>query len=135
MPEQAVEAQIAERLGDLMSHYYGHGPTRTRGIIADDVVVVLMDETFSKAELKLIEIGQVADIKHVRRSFQEHMEQDFRSVVEEATGRKVTAFISDTDIDQALAVEVFVLGEAKTDMGAFEREPTQVEDDRSNEPG
>jgi uncharacterized protein YbcI len=113
---------IATALTELMGENYGHRPASARAIWAEDVIVVLLEETFSKAELKLIELGQVDDIKHIRRSWQAAMEEDFRQIVEEATGRKVTAFVSDTDVAAKLAVEVFTLGAATTDMEAFEGE-------------
>ena len=45
----------------------------------------------------------------MRRSFQQAMEAEFRRVVEEATGRKVIAYMSSIHVDPDLAVELFVL--------------------------
>jgi hypothetical protein len=45
----------------------------------------------------------------MRRSFQQAMEEEFRQVVEEATGRKVIAYMSSIHVDPDLAVELFVL--------------------------
>jgi Na+-translocating membrane potential-generating system (MpsC) len=45
----------------------------------------------------------------MRRSFQQAMEGEFRQVVEEATGRKVIAYMSSIHVDPDLAVELFVL--------------------------
>lgn len=115
-------ATIATAVSDIMSEGYGHGPSSARAIIHEGVVVVLLEETFSPAELKLIELGQAEDIKHIRRSWQASMEEDFRQVVERVTGREVRAFVSDTDVAAELSVELFVLGEDKTDMDGFEAE-------------
>ena len=41
--------------------------------------------------------------------FQQAMEAEFSRVVEEATGRKVIAYMSSIHVDPDLAVEVFVL--------------------------
>lgn len=120
MPDQA--ATIATAISDIMSEGYGHGPSSARAIIHEGVVVVLLEETFSNAELKLIELGQAEDIKHIRRSWQTSMEEDFREIVERVTSRQVRAFISDTDVAAELSVELFVLGEDKTDMDGFEAE-------------
>lgn len=133
MAETATET-IATSLAALMTHYYGHGPTASRAIWTDDVVVVILEETFSVAEKRLIELGQVEEVKNIRRTFQADMAEDFRQIVEQATGRKVVAFISDTDVKAALAVELFILGDGKTDMDAFEEEPTRRATERSNEP-
>jgi len=45
----------------------------------------------------------------MRRSFQLAMEDEFRQVVEEATDRKVIAYMSSIHVDPDLAVELFVL--------------------------
>jgi hypothetical protein len=45
----------------------------------------------------------------MRRSFQQAMEDEFRRVVEEATGRTVIAYMSSINVDPDLAVELFVL--------------------------
>ena len=45
----------------------------------------------------------------MRRSFQQAMEDEFRRIVEEATGRKVIAYMSSIHVDPDLAVELFVL--------------------------
>jgi uncharacterized protein YbcI len=45
----------------------------------------------------------------MRRSFQQAMEEEFRRVIEESTGRKVMAYMSSIHIDPDLAVELFVL--------------------------
>jgi uncharacterized protein YbcI len=49
------------------------------------------------------------------------MADDFVSVVEQATGRRVRAFLSDTDIAEDVSVETFLLADERTDMTGFER--------------
>jgi hypothetical protein len=51
----------------------------------------------------------------MRRSFQQAMEDEFRRVVEEATGRKVIAYMSSIHVDPDLAVELFVLEPLESD--------------------
>ena len=60
-------------------------------------------------ERTLLDTGQVESVYQMRRSFQQAMEAEFRHVVEEATGRKVIAYMSSIHVDPDLAVEVFVL--------------------------
>lgn len=122
-----VETQIATELSSLMSDYYGHGPTNARAIMAEDVVIVILEETFSPAERTLIRHGEVEEIQRIRRRFQRIMAEDFRSVVEANTGREVRAFTSDTDVSADVSVEAFILGEPKTDMDTFE-DDSQEED-------
>jgi len=60
-------------------------------------------------ERTLLDTGEVESVYQMRRSFQQAMEDEFRQVVEEATGRKVIAYMSSIHVDPDLAVEVFVL--------------------------
>ncbi len=60
-------------------------------------------------ERTLLDTGEVESVYQMRRSFQHAMEDEFRQVVEEATGRKVVAYMSSIHVDPDLAVEVFVL--------------------------
>ena len=48
------------------------------------------------------------------------MAESFTNVVEDATGRKVRVFLSETDVEQDVSVELFLLAERRTDMTPFE---------------
>jgi hypothetical protein len=50
------------------------------------------------------------------------MADEFKSIVEQATGRVVRAFLSETNLEADVAVEFFLLGEQRTDMHDFEPE-------------
>ena len=65
-------------------------------------------------------MGEGDAIQRIRRRFQQQMADSFTSVVEPATGRRVRAFLSDTDIAQDVSVETCLLGEERTDMTGFE---------------
>jgi uncharacterized protein YbcI len=60
-------------------------------------------------ERTLLDTGQVESVYQMRRSFQQAMEDEFRQVVEEATGRKVIAYMSSIHVNPDLAVEIFVM--------------------------
>lgn len=62
-----------------------------------------------KAERVLVENGAADTVCDVRRTFQAAMRSDLIAVVEEYTGRKVAAFMSDNHIEPDMAVEVFAL--------------------------
>jgi uncharacterized protein YbcI len=111
---------IGREIVRLQAQYYGRGPTRARTYATGDVVVVVLEETFTPAEKTLISRGEGAGIKDIRHRFQIAMADEFSSVVEQATGRKVRFFSSDTDLENDLSIEVFILADARTDMSAFE---------------
>jgi uncharacterized protein YbcI len=86
----------------------------------DDLVVVVLEETFTKAERTLVDRGEVEPIQQIRRRFQQQMADEFKAIIEQATGRSVRAFLSETNLEADLSVEVFLLGGARTDMADFE---------------
>jgi uncharacterized protein YbcI len=120
MPENEVRSTIANGISRLQSQYYGRGPLKAKTYITGDLVVVALEETFTPAEKTLIDHGQAEPVKHIRRTFQQAMREQFTSIIEQATGRHVRAFFSDTDIDADVSVEIFLLADERTDMAAFE---------------
>ena len=115
-------AAIAPEIQRIHGKYYGQTPGDVRVYQAGDVVVVLIEEAFTRAEQVLIGRGEADEVQVIRRRFQLAIADQFRAIVQSATGRSVRAFLSDTDLHEHLAVETFVLGEPVEDMAGFERE-------------
>ena len=115
-----VRAAISKEIVRLQAEYYGKGPTRAKTYIAEDLVVVVLEESFTRAEKTLAERGEKNAIEHIRRRFQQQMKDDFTSVVEQATGRKVRVFLSETNVEHDVSVETFLLADERTDMPDFE---------------
>jgi len=116
----AMRATISNEIVRLQAEYYGKGPTRAKTYIVEDLVVVVLEESFTRAEKTLAQRGEREAIEHIRRRFQQQMTEEFTSVVEQATGRKVRVFLSETNIDQDVSVETFLLADERTDMTDFE---------------
>ena len=104
-----VLAQISTGLVQLHSRHYGKGPTKAKTHVLDELVVCVLRDGFTTVERTLLEAGDGESVHQMRRSFQLVMEGEFRHVVEEATGRKVVAYMSTIHTDPDLAVELFVL--------------------------
>ena len=115
-----TRARISKEIVRLQSEYYGKGPTKAKTYIVDDLVVVVLEESFTRAEKTLVERGEREAIQQIRRRFQQQMAESFISIVEQATGRRVRVFLSETDVDQDVSVETFLLADERTDMTAFE---------------
>ena len=102
-------AMISTVAVQLLREYTGRGPTKARTVVNEDVVTVLLADTLTKGERKLVESGQSARVLTLRHDFQQVMRDDLVALVEDQLGRKVIAFMSQNHIDPDLAVEVFVL--------------------------
>jgi uncharacterized protein YbcI len=68
-----------------------------------------MGATLTKGEQSLVRGGKAEVVLSGRRAFQDTMKGDAIASVEELSGRRVVAFMSNNHIDPDLAVEVFIL--------------------------
>jgi uncharacterized protein YbcI len=93
----------------LLHEYTGRGPTKAKTRINEDVVTVVLADTLSKGERKLVENGHADRVLQLRHDYQLVMRDDLVAVVERQLDRKVVAFMSQNHVDPDLAVEVFVL--------------------------
>jgi uncharacterized protein YbcI len=57
----------------------------------------------------LIDAGEVEPVIEMRLAFQRAMKPTFTELVEEITGRKVRAFLSQVHVDPDISCEIFVL--------------------------
>jgi uncharacterized protein YbcI len=73
------------------------------------MIVVLMRGGFTKVEETLRAAGRGDAVIQHRADFQEVMVDRFRQVVEDETGRKVTAMMSNSHQEPDLVCEIFVL--------------------------
>jgi uncharacterized protein YbcI len=113
-------AQISTGLVQLHSRHYGKGPTKAKTYAFDELVVCVLRDGFTTVERTLLEAGDGESVHQMRRSFQLAMEGEFRHVVEEATGRKVVAYMSTIHTDPDLAVELFVLEPVSDELPSVE---------------
>jgi uncharacterized protein YbcI len=121
MMDPNVESRISDGLSALHAHLHGKGRSAARTYIAgDNVVVVVLEETFTPAEQALVDRGEAGEIQDLRRRLRRVMADDFGAIVEQATGRRVRSYISDTDLAEQVSIDVFLLGASLEDMSGFE---------------
>jgi uncharacterized protein YbcI len=89
--------------------YYGRGPTKAKSHFVDDLVVCVLWNGFTTVERTLLGRGKAAAVEDFRRAFQTTMREQFTAVVEEATGRQVSAYMSQVHVNPNVAVELFML--------------------------
>ena len=109
--------EISNAMVAVYKDQFGRGPTKTRTMWAGpDVVIVVLEDTLTPAERKLVDLGEHQRLRDLRTIFQYASTREFCEPVERHTGRKVRAFISgiDTEAD-GLATETFVLHAADSD--------------------
>jgi uncharacterized protein YbcI len=104
-----VTSAISDAMASLLSRYTGRGATSSRTTFGKDVIVCVMEDALTKGERNLVQFGRTDAVMNIRSAFQEVMAEEAISLVEELSGRRVTAFMSNNHIDPDLAVETFVL--------------------------
>jgi uncharacterized protein YbcI len=107
---------IARRIVQLQKEYSGKGPTKVRAHANDDMVVVLMRDVYTTVEQTLAREGREEAVLDQRHAFQQVMNERYIAVIEEETGRKVSAFMSTNHHNPDLSVEMFVF-ESESDPG------------------
>ena len=97
----------------VVREYTGRGPTKVRSVIDHSSVTILMSDTLTLGERRLVETGKSDSVLRTRHDLQLAMRDDLVKLVEDTLDRKVVAFMSDNHIDPDMAVEVFVLERAE----------------------
>jgi uncharacterized protein YbcI len=102
-------AAISNLVVRIVSEYTGRGPTRARTYISDNLVCVVLEDTLTKGERSLVRDGLADQVLDMRKSFQKTMRGELVRGIEELTGRRVIAFMSDNHMDPDMAMEAFIL--------------------------
>jgi len=105
----ALNAAIANEIGKLVADFSGRGASKSRAFIDHDVVVCLLEDDATKAEINLAAAGRSDLVRVARDALQHAMEGQLVAAVERLSGRKVRLFMSGTSMHGDSSVEVFVL--------------------------
>lgn len=103
-----ITSEISRSIVRIHAKHYGRGPTRAKSYLHRDYALCVLEDVFNPGEQTLIERGNPEQVSDTRAAFQAAMDDEFVKVVEDATGRKVRAFISQVHTPGNLAVEVFL---------------------------
>jgi uncharacterized protein YbcI len=87
----------------------GRGPTKARTTFDLNLITVVLRDTLTNGERSLVAAGRTELVIEMRRAYQEMMREELIAGVEELSGRKVAALLSDTHLDPDIAVAAFVL--------------------------
>jgi uncharacterized protein YbcI len=104
---------ISTAVVQVLHEYTGRGPTKAKTSINADVVTVLLADTLTKSERKLVDNGLSHRVLQLRHDYQLTMRDELVAIVERQLDRTVIAFMSQNHIDPDLAVEVFILEPAE----------------------
>jgi uncharacterized protein YbcI len=88
-------SEITNRIVLLMREHYGRGPIKAKTYVLDNLIVcVLTDGGLTAIERTMVGGGEPGRVLEMRRDFQRMMKVRYSEMIEEFTGRKVLAFLS-----------------------------------------
>jgi uncharacterized protein YbcI len=129
-----VLAAVSHAMVALHKEQFGRGATKVRTYFAGpDILVTLMEEGLLPAERVMVGLGEQQRVRENRLFFQVVTRERFVAEIERITGRSVRSFLSATDPDRDVVIEVAVLEprESRGDDGGGGALTTE----RAGEPG
>jgi uncharacterized protein YbcI len=122
-------AAISTTFVALLREHYGRGPMKAKTYAIDDIIVVVMRGSgFTALEQTIMNSGEPARVVAMREDFQRVMETRYKQVIEELTGRKVVAFLSQAHVEPDITIETFFVDGSVPGFGAVEvTEPEQLD--------
>jgi uncharacterized protein YbcI len=116
----ALLAAISTRIVGVLHERYGRGPMKAKTYVLDDLIVCVLRNGHTTIEQTMIEGGEPEKVLEMRRDFQRMMGAEYRGIIEELTGRKVVAFLSQTHVDPDITMEIFFVDRPLDGFGAAE---------------
>jgi uncharacterized protein YbcI len=114
-------ATISTRIVALLREHYGRGPMKAKTYALDDIIVVVMRGSgFTPLEQTIMNSGEPGRVVAMREDFQRVMETRYKQTIEELTGRKVVAFLSQAHVEPDITIETFFVDGSIPGFGAVE---------------
>ena len=111
---------ISTKIVAVLREHYGRGPMKAKTYVLDDLVVCVLRNGHTPIEQTMMESGEPQRVLEMRRDFQRVMGLRYREIIEQLTGRKVVAFLSQTHVDPDITLEVFFVDRPLEGFGAAE---------------
>jgi uncharacterized protein YbcI len=130
-----LQAALSNAIVRIMREFYGKGAARSRTMIFDEYVFVVLEDVLTTAEMTLRNGGAGELVRRVRMRFEDLMTATFVGEVERLTGRTVVAYHSQVVLEPPSCFEIFVLDPTQRGLGAAHQAGAPVEAADLQEPG
>ena len=106
----ALLLAVTDSMVALHQRYHHREPvTAKTQLMGGDLLVCVMGGVYTEVEKTMIELQRHTIVAETRNAFQLAMQDKFISAVEQLSGRRVLAFMSDSNVGPDLEIELFVL--------------------------
>lgn len=109
-----LNAAVTREVIRVQNESHGRGPRKAFSFHTGNVLTTVMEDVLTPAERRLAGNGESDAVLNMRNLYQKSMEPELKERIEEITGCKVLAFMSDTHLEPDMAVEVFILDRSLT---------------------
>jgi uncharacterized protein YbcI len=127
-----LQAALSNAIVRIMREFYGKGAARSRTMLFDEYVFVVLEDVLTTAEMTLRDGGAGELVQRVRLRFEDLMTATFVGEVERLTGRTVVAYHSQVILEPPSCFEIFVLDPTQADEDGdapdHELEPVEAAD-------
>jgi uncharacterized protein YbcI len=130
-----LQAALSNAIVRIMREFYGKGAARSRTMIFDDYVFVVLEDVLTTAEMTLRNGGAGDLVRRVRMRFEDLMTATFVGEVERLTGRTVVAYHSQVMLEPPSCFEIFVLDPTQEGVGSPQETDEPVEAADLQSPG
>ena len=94
---------------------------KAKTYVLDDIIVVVMRGSgFTPLEQTIMDSGEPDRVIAMREDFQRVMAERYKHTIEELTGRKVLAFLSQAHVEPDITMEIFFVDRPLDGFGALE---------------
>ncbi len=108
---------VGNAITRLHRDHYGRGATTTRTTYQNNHLIVFLEDIYTPVERTLIEAGEAERVRGTRLAFHDAMQDAFKAAVEQVFGRPILGYTSQVLVEEALAVELFVLAPEELSAG------------------
>lgn len=104
-----VLTDLSNAMVALHREHFGRGPGAAKSVVSDGMVVCVLTDVYTPVEKTLIGAGRFDHVRETRSLHNQARESEYKSRVEEITGREVSALMSSVHAGPDVAVEIFLL--------------------------
>lgn len=106
----ALLEAVTEAMVGLHERYHHRAPATAKTMLmSDELLACVLGGVYTDVEKTMIELQRQVIVQETRSTFQDAMQHKFIDEVERLSGRRVTAFISNSNVGPDLEIELFVL--------------------------
>ena len=128
-------AAISTSIVGMLHDHYGRGPMKAKTYALDDIIVVVMRGSgFTPLEQTIMDSGEPGRVIAMREDFQRVMADRYKQTIEDLTGRKVLAFLSQAHVEPDITMEIFFVDPPLDGFGAVEVIQPELGDGLSRAP-